>query len=86
MSLGEHPYVIDRADSTDYEPMIIDGVQVGEAHWLRTDGSHGNPHEVAYGAPTRPQGTSMSSRGTSRSRSSQVRWRSSSSPRASAWN
>jgi uncharacterized cupin superfamily protein len=46
MSIRERPYVTDRADSTDYEPMMIEGVQVGEAHWLRTEGSHGNPHEA----------------------------------------
>jgi hypothetical protein len=34
------------ADSTDYEPMMMEGVQVGEARWLRTEGSHGNQHEA----------------------------------------
>jgi uncharacterized protein len=46
MTRGGQPYVVDRADSTDYEPMVIEGVEVGEAHWLRTKGSHGNPHEA----------------------------------------
>jgi uncharacterized cupin superfamily protein len=39
-------YVTDRADSPEYEPMMVDGEQVGEAHWLRANGSHGNPHEA----------------------------------------
>lgn len=39
-------HVVDRADCNDYEPLIIDGVQVGEAHWLRSEGSHGNAHEA----------------------------------------
>ena len=46
MSLDERVYVTDRAGSTDYEPMVVDGVTVGEAHWLRTEGSHGNAHEA----------------------------------------
>jgi uncharacterized cupin superfamily protein len=48
MNAGEHPYVTDRADSTEYEPMLIDGVQVGEARWLRAEGSHGNAHEACH--------------------------------------
>lgn len=46
MDAGKHPYIIDRADSTEYEPMLIDGVQVGEARWLRGEGSRGNAHEA----------------------------------------
>jgi uncharacterized cupin superfamily protein len=46
MNAGEPTYVTDRADSTEYEPMLIDGVQVGEARWLRAEGSHGNAHEA----------------------------------------
>jgi uncharacterized cupin superfamily protein len=43
---AERPYVIDRADSTEYEPMLVDGEQVGEARSLRVEGSHGNAHEA----------------------------------------
>jgi uncharacterized protein len=46
MSLDERVYVTDRADSTDYEPMVVEGTQIGEAHWLRTEGSQGNAHEA----------------------------------------
>lgn len=46
MNASDHPYVTDRADSTEYEPMLIDGVQVGEARWLRAEGSLGNAHEA----------------------------------------
>ena len=38
MSVDERGYVIDRADSTDYEPMMVDDVQIGEAHWLQDRG------------------------------------------------
>jgi uncharacterized cupin superfamily protein len=54
MSLIEHHYVVDRADTTAYEPLIIDGVQIGEAHWLRTEGSHGNPHEACLWRTSAP--------------------------------
>jgi uncharacterized protein len=40
MSLDERAYVTDHADSTDYEPMVVEGSQVGEAQYLRTEGSH----------------------------------------------
>ena len=46
MSLDHNAYVTNRADSTDFEPMMVDGEQVGEAHWLRREGSHGNSHEA----------------------------------------
>jgi uncharacterized cupin superfamily protein len=54
MSLDESAYVTDRADTADFEPMAVDGAEVGEAHWLRTEGSHGNEHEACLwrtGAP-----------------------------------
>jgi uncharacterized cupin superfamily protein len=46
MSLNESVYLTDRADSTGYESMVVEGVGIGEAHWLRTEGSHGNAHEA----------------------------------------
>ena len=46
MSAGGRPYLTGRADTTDFEPLMIDGDQIGEAHWLRPEGSHGNPHEA----------------------------------------
>lgn len=46
MTIDKNRYMTDRADSADYEPMMVEGVQVGEARWLRTEGSHGNPHEA----------------------------------------
>jgi uncharacterized cupin superfamily protein len=46
MSDGDGVYVTDRADATGFEPMVVDGEQVGEARWLRTEGSHGNAHEA----------------------------------------
>jgi uncharacterized cupin superfamily protein len=39
-------YVVQRAEAIAYEPMMIDGEQVGEAHTLRDAGSHGNQHEA----------------------------------------
>ena len=49
-------WVVDRADSTDYEPMMVEGGQVGEAHWLRTAGSGGNPHEACLRRTSAPAG------------------------------
>jgi len=46
MADSEGSYVVDRMDSNDFEPLMIEGARVGEAHWLRSDGSHGNPHEA----------------------------------------
>ncbi len=46
MGPEESVYVTGRADTNDYEPMLIDGGQVGEAHWLRAQGSRGNSHEA----------------------------------------
>ena len=39
-------FAVDRADATSFEPLMIDGVQIGEARWLRTEGSDGNVHEA----------------------------------------
>ena len=39
-------YVVHRADAIEYQPMLIDGEQVGEAHELMGEGSHGNEHEA----------------------------------------
>jgi uncharacterized protein len=46
MNETDSAYALDRADATDYEPLMIDGAQIGEAHWLRSAGSHGNHHEA----------------------------------------
>jgi uncharacterized cupin superfamily protein len=46
MGLDESAYVRGRADAADFEPMMVEGAQVGEAHWLRAEGSHGNAHEA----------------------------------------
>jgi len=46
MSTRSRPYVTDRADATDFEPDVIDGEPLGEVHLLRSEGSHGNPHEA----------------------------------------
>jgi uncharacterized cupin superfamily protein len=54
MTESEPQYVVDRADSSDYEPMMIEGVHVGEDHWLRTVGSHGNPHEACLWRTSAP--------------------------------
>jgi hypothetical protein len=40
MSTREQPYATDRADSTEFEPEVIDGVEIGEVHRLRTEGAH----------------------------------------------
>lgn len=45
---GEAPrHVVRHADEIDYQPMLIDGAQVGEEHVLRSEGSHGNEHEAS---------------------------------------
>jgi uncharacterized protein len=44
-------WVTGRADEGEYEPLLIDGERVGEAHWLRSEG-----HEALLwrtGAPAR---------------------------------
>lgn len=39
-------HVVHQTDAIRYEPMRVAGEEVGEAHWLRTEGSHGNEHEA----------------------------------------
>jgi uncharacterized cupin superfamily protein len=46
MAVAPPRYVVRRADAIEYQPMFIDGEQVGEAHELRNEGSHGNEHEA----------------------------------------
>jgi uncharacterized protein len=47
MAVAPPRYVIRRADAIEYQPMFIDGEQVGEEHPLRREGSHGNEHEAS---------------------------------------
>jgi uncharacterized cupin superfamily protein len=51
--IGNNP-VVDRVDSDDYEPLIIDGEPIGEVHWLRAEGSDGNPHEACLWRTSAP--------------------------------
>jgi len=60
MSVAVPRYVVRHADAIEYQPTdpseFIDGVQVGEEHVLRSEGSHGNEHEAYLwrtGAPAR---------------------------------
>ena len=56
MAVHAPRYVIHRAEAIDYEPMMIGGEAVGEAHDLRSGGSRGNVHEACLwrtGAPAR---------------------------------
>lgn len=46
MAIAPSQYVVHRADEIEYRPMFIDGKQVGEAHELRNEGSHGNEHQA----------------------------------------
>ncbi len=69
MDAGEHPYITDRADSTEYEPMLIDGIQVGEARLLRGEGSRGNAHEACLWRTDDRQATSTCLRAMSHSSS-----------------
>jgi len=46
MAERERIYVVDRVDASDYEPMVIDGEEIGEEHCLRSTGSFGNAHEA----------------------------------------
>ena len=32
--MSDAPYRLDRVDSTDYEPFVVDGAEVGEIRWL----------------------------------------------------
>jgi hypothetical protein len=60
MSVAAPRCVVHPADAIEYQPTdasaYIDGVQVGEEHVLRSEGSHGNEHEAYLwrtGAPFR---------------------------------
>jgi uncharacterized cupin superfamily protein len=45
---GEAPrYVVHRAETIEYQPMCIDGLQVGEEHVLRGQATGGNEHEAS---------------------------------------
>lgn len=46
MTVAPGGYAVHRAEAISYQPMFIDGEQVGEAHELRQEGSHGNEHEA----------------------------------------
>jgi uncharacterized cupin superfamily protein len=46
MAVAPTQYVVHRAEAIEYRPMLIGGEQVGEAHELRNEGSHGNEHEA----------------------------------------
>jgi uncharacterized cupin superfamily protein len=46
MAVAPPRYVVHRADAIDYQPMFIADQQIGEAHELRDQGSHGNEHEA----------------------------------------
>jgi uncharacterized cupin superfamily protein len=46
MAVAPSEYVVHRAEAVEFQPMVIDGEQIGEAHELRTAGSHGNEHEA----------------------------------------
>ncbi len=47
MAAAASRYVVHPADAIEYQPMLIDGAQVGEEHVLRSAGSHGNEHEAS---------------------------------------
>jgi uncharacterized protein len=44
--MSQAEYHVGHVDAVDFEPMMVDGVPIGEVHWLRTEGSHGNQHEA----------------------------------------
>ena len=46
MAVAPSRYMVHRAGALEYQPMFIDGEQIGEAHELRSQGSHGNEHEA----------------------------------------
>jgi hypothetical protein len=54
MAAAAPRYAVRRADPIDYQPMLIDGVQVGEEHLLQGRGSHGNQHEASLWRPDAP--------------------------------
>ncbi len=47
MAIAAPRHVVHRADAIEYEPMVIDGDQVGETHTLVNEGSHGNEHDAS---------------------------------------
>ena len=46
MAVAAPRYVVHRADAIEYQPMFIDGVQIGEEHVLQNEGSQGNEHQA----------------------------------------
>jgi uncharacterized cupin superfamily protein len=44
--MSQAEYDLGHVEAVDFEPMVIDGVPIGEVHWLRIEGSHGNHHEA----------------------------------------
>lgn len=46
MSVTPPRYVVHRSDAIEYQPMFIQGDQIGEAHELRHEESRGNEHEA----------------------------------------
>jgi uncharacterized cupin superfamily protein len=52
LAVAPPQYVVHRATEIEYQPLLIDDEQVGEAHQLRAEGSRGNEHEAASGEPT----------------------------------
>jgi uncharacterized cupin superfamily protein len=47
MAVAAPRHVVHREDAIKYEPMFIDGKQVGETHTLVSEGSHGNEHDAS---------------------------------------
>lgn len=47
MSVETPRYVVHQVDEIKYQPMLVDGKQIGEEHELRSEGFHGNEHVAA---------------------------------------
>lgn len=47
MAVAAPRYIVHRAEEIEYQPMLIDGSQVGEEHVLQSHGSQGNEHEAS---------------------------------------
>jgi uncharacterized protein len=47
MTVAAPRHVVHRADAIRYQPMLIDGAQVGEEHVLRSAGFRGTGHDAA---------------------------------------
>lgn len=47
MPTGAPRFIVRRGDSIEYQPMLIDGEQIGEEHVLQSEGSHGNEHAAS---------------------------------------